>query len=61
MDARLVGYDPEEYPTLFGPKGSEIGIFTERLLSTPQGPLKKSISTGSGVINEVVLEKLFGK
>jgi hypothetical protein len=54
MAARLVGNDPK-ISRVFGPKGSEIGTFTESDFCLPQGPLMKSISTGSGVINEVVL------
>jgi hypothetical protein len=38
---------------LFGPKGAEIGTY--RATFVYQGPFKKDASTGSRVINEVVL------
>ena len=39
---------------LFRPKGAEIGTYTTTFVY--QGPFKKDASTGSRVINEVVLE-----
>ena len=38
---------------MFGPKGAEIGTYTTTFVY--QGPFKKDSSTGSPVINEVVL------
>ena len=42
---------------LFGPKGAEIGTY--RTTFVYQGPFKEDSSTGSRVINEVVLEVEF--
>src|SRR5215217_1215339 len=44
---------------LFGPKGAEIGTY--RTTFVYQGPFKEDSSTGSRVINEVVLERLSEK
>jgi hypothetical protein len=44
---------------LFGPKGAEIGTY--RTTFVYQGPFKEDSSTGSRVINEVVLEEEFSK
>jgi hypothetical protein len=44
---------------LFGPKGAEIGTY--RTTFVYQGPFKKDSSTGSRVINEVVLEGEFSE
>jgi hypothetical protein len=41
------------------PKGAEIGTYTTTFVY--QGPFKKDSSTGSPVINEVVLERLSEK
>ena len=38
---------------MFGPKGAEIGTYGTTLVY--QGPFKRDSSTGSRVINEVVL------
>jgi hypothetical protein len=44
---------------LLGPKGTEMGTYRTTFIY--QGPFKEDSSTGSRVINEVVLEGVFSE